>query len=203
IGHVAQAQTSYYRNSLVGQWRYYPLTRDMNPTTIDWDMFLGTNFSVIPGVPLAKTRPFDRAVGAQWRCYWDFGGGMFTDLFVHRTTRIISAMGVQYPVRVVGGGGIYLEYDNRDVPDVATIVADYEEGCQLLITATMINDHPIEECIRGRTGTVKFGSKQVMRDGRPATDWGYEVIPQNAVNRPQAGGQPQVRPSVWHGEGMS
>ena len=23
IGHVAQAQTSYYRNSNVGQWRYY------------------------------------------------------------------------------------------------------------------------------------------------------------------------------------
>src|SRR2546426_4877223 len=31
IGHVCQAQTSYYRNSLVGQWRYYPLTEDMNP----------------------------------------------------------------------------------------------------------------------------------------------------------------------------
>ena len=25
IGHVAQAQTSYYRNSIVGQWRYYRL----------------------------------------------------------------------------------------------------------------------------------------------------------------------------------
>src|SRR5205085_9775020 len=106
------------------------------------------------------------------------------------------------PARVVGGGGIYLEYDNRDVPDVATIVCDYEEGCQLLITATMINDHPIEECIRGRLGTVKFGSKQVMRNGMPAADWGYEVIPQNATNRPVAG-QPQKRESVWHGDGMS
>src|SRR5262249_33499344 len=44
LGHICQAQTSYYRNSLVGQWRYYPLTRQMNPTTIDWDMFLGTAF---------------------------------------------------------------------------------------------------------------------------------------------------------------
>ena len=47
IGHVAQAQTSYYRNSVVGQWRYYKLTQDMTPTTIDWDMFLGHDFSVI------------------------------------------------------------------------------------------------------------------------------------------------------------
>jgi hypothetical protein len=111
-------------------------------------------------------------------------------------------MGVRYPARVVGGGGIYLEYDGRDVPDVAAIVADYEEGCQLLITATMINDHPIEEVIRGRSATVKFGSRQVMRDGRNATDWGYEVIPQAAVNRPGAG-QPANRASVWHGNGMS
>ena len=159
IGHVAQAQTSYYRNSLVGQWRYYPLTEDMNPRTVDWDMFLGHAFSVIPGVPLAPRMPFDRAIFAQWRCYWDFGGGMFTDLFVHRTTRMISAMGVRYPARVVGAGGIYLEYDGRDVPDVATIVADYDEGCQLLITATMVNDHPIEDVIRGHTATLKFTSR--------------------------------------------
>ena len=203
IGHVAQAQTSYYRNSLVGQWRYYPLTQDMNPTTINWDLFLGHEFSVENGVPLAPRMPFDRAIFAQWRCYWNFGGGMFTDLFVHRVTRLISAMGVRYPARVVGGGGIYLEYDGRDVPDVATIVADYEEGCQLLITATMINDHPIEEVIRGRTATVRFGSKQIMREGRPVTDWGYDVIPQAATNRPAQPGQPVQRDAVWHGNGIS
>ena len=202
IGHVCQGQTSYFRNSLVGQWRYYPLTQDMNPTTIDWDMFLGHRFSVVDGVPLATQRPFDRETFAQWRCYWDFGGGMFTDLFVHRVTRVISAMGVRYPARVVGGGGIYLEYDDRDVPDVATIVADYNEGCQLLITATMINDYPVDECIRGHTGTLKFGSRQIMRNGQPATDWGYEVIPQAAANRPVQG-QPAQRDSVWHGDGMS
>src|SRR5262249_49920303 len=48
IGHVAQAQTSYYRNSAVGQWRYYKLFKDMTPKTIDWDMFLGHSFSNFP-----------------------------------------------------------------------------------------------------------------------------------------------------------
>jgi predicted dehydrogenase len=201
IGHVAQAQTSYYRNSLVGQWRYYPLTEDMSPRSIDWDMFLGHRFNV-GGVPLASQQPFDRAIFAQWRCYWEFGGGMFTDLFVHRVTRLISAMGVRYPARVVGAGGIYLEYDGRDVPDVSTIVADYDEGCQLLITATMINDHPIEEVIRGRNATMRFGAKQITRDGRPYTDWGFDVIPQAATNRPSQG-QPANREAVWHGGGIS
>lgn len=174
IGHLAQAQTSYYRNSLMGQWRYYQLTKDMNPTTIDWDMFLGKNFNIFDGVPLGPNMPFDRAVYGQWRCYWPFGGGMFTDLFVHQTTHMIAAMGVRYPARVVGGGGIYLEYDERDVPDVATIVADYNEGCQLVITATMINRYPIEEVIRGRLGTIKFvkGGYEFIRDdpkGSPGT----------------------------------
>jgi predicted dehydrogenase len=100
--------------------------------------------------------PFDRAVYAQWRCYWPFGGGMFTDLFVHQTTHMIAAMGVRYPARVVGGGGLYLEYDGRDVPDVSAIVADYNEGCQLMVTATMIASYPIEEVIRGHLATIKF-----------------------------------------------
>ncbi|MBV9125253.1 MAG: Gfo/Idh/MocA family oxidoreductase, partial [Planctomycetes bacterium] len=166
IGHVAQAQTSYYRNSSVGQWRYYPLTRDMTPKTVDWDMFLGHDFSVFPDKPLGPKIPFDRAVYGQWRCYWPFGGGMFTDLFVHQTTHMISAMGVRYPARVVGGGGLYLEYDGRDVPDVATIVADYHEGCQLMVTATMIASYPIEEVIRGHLATIKFvkGGFDIIND---------------------------------------
>src|SRR4029079_19100692 len=159
IGKVLQAQTLYYRNSTVGQWRYYPLTKDMTPKTVDWDMWLGHMYKGVDGQPLGPTpkeQPFDRAVWAQWRCYWPFGGGMFTDLFVHQTTHLISAMGVRYPRRVDGAGGIYLEDDTRDVPDVATIAADYEEGCQLLISSTMCNDHRIDECIRGHTGTLVF-----------------------------------------------
>ena len=54
IGHVFQGQTSYYRNSLVGQWRYYPLNQTMNPQTIDWDMWLGHRFSVFPNQPPMK-----------------------------------------------------------------------------------------------------------------------------------------------------
>lgn len=175
IGKVMQGQTSYYRNSSVGQWRYYPLTKLMSPKTIDWDMWLGYKFDV-NGKKLGPTpdqQPFDRAVWAQWRCYWPFGGGMFTDLFVHQTTHLIAAMGLRYPARVVGGGGIYLEYDGRQVPDVATVVADYDEGCQVIVTATMCNDHSIEEVIRGHTATIRFVRKEsnLMK--------GFEVLPQN------------------------
>src|SRR5262249_54987030 len=100
IGHVLQGQTSYYRNSSEGQWRYYGLTKDMNPRTVDWKMFLGTDFGLAPDMP------FNRAKFAQWRCYWEFGGGMYTDLFVHQLTHLILAMGVRFPRRVVGAGGL-------------------------------------------------------------------------------------------------
>jgi hypothetical protein len=153
----------------MGQWRYYPLTKDMTPSTVDWKMFLGTDFG------LAPEQPFDRAKYAQWRCYWDFGGGMYTDLFVHQLTHLIQAMGVTFPSRVVGGGGLYMEYDGRDCPDVATVVADYEEGCQVLISATMCNDVQLGEVIRGHTATVLFGGSP--RDG-------FRVVEQNISGKP-------------------
>ncbi|QEL14896.1 Gfo/Idh/MocA family protein [Limnoglobus roseus] len=187
IGHVMQAQTRYYRNSLVGQWRYYNLTKTMTPQTVDWKTFLGEGVEVA-GEPLGPTEkefPFDRAVFAQWRCYWPFGGGMFTDLFVHQVTHLIEAMGVRYPRRVVGGGGLYLEYDGRDVPDVSMVCADYDEGCQMFVTATMCNDYPIDEVIRGKTGTIKFIPLigDIMK--------GFEIIPQDASGKARGPGDAQ------------
>jgi predicted dehydrogenase len=180
IGHVFQGQTSYYRNNVEGQWRYYPLTREMTPKTIDWKKFLGEGVECCGEKigPSEKETPFDRALWAQWRCYWPFGGGMFTDLFVHQTTHLIAAMGVRFPGRVTGGGGIYLEYDGRDVPDVATIVADYYEGCQVLISATMCNDTQLGEMIRGRLATIRFtgGGGEYMK--------GFEVYGQEVSGGP-------------------
>jgi predicted dehydrogenase len=153
LGKVVMYQTSYFRNSDVGQWRYYELTRDMTPKNIDWPMFLGTEFSLAPDMP------FDRAKFAQWRCYWQFGAGMFTDLFVHRTTSMLAATGLRFPGRVVGAGGIYFEYDGRDVPDVATVAADFPEGVQGLVTATMCCEAtPVPQLIRGHHGSFVFGN---------------------------------------------
>jgi predicted dehydrogenase len=153
LGKVLQYQTEFFRNSDCGQWRYYELTGDMTPKSIDWNMFLGTDLGLAPSMP------FDRAIFGQWRCYWPFGSGMFTDLFVHRTTSMLLATGLRFPGRVVGAGGIYLEYDGRDVPDVATVVADFPEGVQGLVTATMCcGNTPIRQLIRGHCGSVVLGT---------------------------------------------
>ncbi len=153
LGKVLMYQTEYFRNSVMGQWRYYKLTRDMSPKTIDWKQWLGVDEGLAPDVP------FDRAIYAQWRRFWPFGSGMYTDLFVHRTTSMLKATGLRFPRRVVGAGGIFMEYDGRQVPDVATVVADYDEGVQGLITATMCSQvTPIRQLIRGHNGSIDFGT---------------------------------------------
>jgi predicted dehydrogenase len=165
IGKVLQAQTEYFRNSSMGQWRSIGLSRDMTPSNIDWEMFLGTRFGLAPKMP------FDRARFAQWRCYWPFGSGPFGELFVDRLTQMLLATGARYPRRVTAGGGIFWEQDGREVPDTATFIADYDEGLQMLVTATLCCDHKIEQCIRGHLGTIVF---DLGRDG-------FDVLPQ----RPQ------------------
>ncbi len=168
LGKVLQYQTEFFRNSVMGQWRYYELAADMTPKNIDWNMFLGTEFNLAPDMP------FDRERFAQWRCYWEFGAGMFTDLFVHRTTSMLLATGLRYPARVVGAGGIFLEYDGRNVPDVATVVADFNEGVQGIVTATMCCEYtPIQQLIRGHNGSFVFGTGEVFE--------GYDFV----AERPQ------------------
>lgn len=152
LGKIVQFQTEIFRNTDMGQWRYYKLSPDMTPKSIDWKMFLGTEFGLAPEMP------FDRAKYAQWRCYWQFGSGMFTDLFVHRMTAMLAATGLRFPGRVSGSGGIVLEYDGRTVPDVATVVADYHEGVQGFVTGTMVSEEtPIKQTVRGHHGSFVFG----------------------------------------------
>ncbi len=168
LGKVLMYQTEFFRNSAWGQWRHYKLEPTMTPTNINWKMWLGVEEG------LAEYEDFDRAKYKQWRRFWPYGSGMFTDLFVHRTTSMMKATGLRFPGRVVGAGGIYLEYDGRDVPDVATVVADFHEGVQGLVTATMAcQNTPIRQLIRGHFGSFVFGNGEEFE--------GFDYIPE----RPQ------------------
>jgi predicted dehydrogenase len=175
IGHVAMGQTGCFRNDIRGQWRYYRLVPEMTPRSIDWDLFIGHGFEFAgkPVGPSRKEQPFDRAAFAQWRCLADFSGGPLADLLSHNITHLIAAMGVRNPARVTAAGGTFLELDGRTVPDLVTLLADFEEGCQLVATGSTISGYPVEEVIRGRLGTIKFvrGGFLVYRDdpGRGAT----------------------------------
>ena len=168
LGHLSQLQAGAFRNDARGQWRFYRTVEQMNPKTVAWDLFLGHRFEV-NGVrvgPPPEAMPFDRATFAQWRCRSAFSSGPVSDLMIHPATKMLAASGLRFPRRVVGAGGLFLEKDGRDVPDVATIVADFAEGAQALFTATTIAGYPMEEMIRGRAANLKLvkGGVHVYRD---------------------------------------
>ena len=158
IGDIHYVRAFWYRNSLDSDpaWRYV-IPPDASPENTAWDRFLeGT-----------KKRNFDKQRFYQWRLYWDYSGGISTDLLVHQTDITNFVCSKTVPSTCVSSGGIYRwPNDDREVPDVATIVADYDEGCQLLISATMINDHGLDEIIRGRTATLKFGRQSAIKHGK-------------------------------------
>jgi predicted dehydrogenase len=177
LGKVLMYQTEYFRNSAMGQWRNYKLEPEMNPKNINWKKWLGVDEG------LAEFEEFDRAKYKQWRRFWPYGSGMFTDLFVHRTTTMLKATGLRFPRRIVGAGGLYLEYDGRDVPDVATVVADFPEGVQGLVTATMAcSNTPIRQMIRGHFGSFAFGNGEKFD--------GFDYIPE----RPQVTRNSKLKP---------
>ena len=50
----------------------------------------------------------------------------------------------------------------------------------------MINDHPIEEVIRGRLATIRFGDRQTgpRTDKNPGKEFGFEILPQGMKSGP-------------------
>lgn len=180
LGKIIQFQTEYFRNSKSGMSRHNKLTKEMSPKNIDFKQFLGVEEG------LSADRPFDREVFGQWRCHWDFGYGMFTDLFVHRVTGLLKATGLRYPGRVVGGGGIFLEYDGREVTDVGSLIADFHEGVQGVVSSTMIGEEErLDHIVRGHNGLLKFSKRCYVRG--PHGD--FEYIPE----RPQVTGNSKLK----------
>lgn len=154
IGKVVQAQIDYVRNyEGPGPWRREGGDSTApKPDDLDWDAWQ------IPAHEVA----WDPHRYYEWRCYSEYSGGVATDLFVHRLTRLIKACGLQYPQRVVGMGGIYTWDDGRDLPDSFELMAEYPamegitNGMTIHVLGTMANDTGNSHCIRGTEGTLTF-----------------------------------------------
>lgn len=81
------------------------------------------------------------------------------------------------PRRVVGGGGNFLEYDGRQVVGVGSIIADFHEGVQGLVSSTMVSEQlklehlidAIDAIDAGDPGTVnndpEWGAAGVSESG--------------------------------------
>ena len=150
IGKVVMAHIDYSRNHLEDFWVRDP-DPDVQPgVNLDWKTYLGK----------AKKRPWDPARFFSWRRYWDYSGGIATDLFVHRLARIVRACGLTVPSRVVATGGQYFFNGGAEVPDTFNALLEYPEGVNVLLVSSLANQSKIRHVIRGNKGTIEFS-----RDG--------------------------------------
>ncbi|MBV8834855.1 MAG: Gfo/Idh/MocA family oxidoreductase [Acidobacteriaceae bacterium] len=149
IGKMIMSQGSYHRNSAEGEWNW-PIDPGAGPdgkeeNYIDWKTWLGP----------APSRPWDADRFFRFRKYWDYSGGIATDLFFH----VVAPMNIcwdkpQFPSKVMASGGKYVFTNDREVPDTFHLLAEYPEGHSLVLSSSMANSQHIPGLIRGHEGTI-------------------------------------------------
>jgi len=159
LGAIVIAQIDYSRN-YVGDFWAYPIDADARPgENLDWKMWLGP----------APKRPWDPDRCFRWRRYWDYSGGIASDLFIHRVTRIIKALNLTFPERAVATGGTYeFKQSRAEIPDTFNIMLEYPGGPTVILVSSMANDTPVDHVLRGHRATLQF------------TNTGFVIKPQRA-----------------------
>ena len=126
LGAITMIRAAYHRNSDSGAW-LYPIPPDASPQTVNWSQFLGS----------APQKPFSLERFFRWRCYWDYSGGLATDLFVHLLTLVHFVMDVPAPSRILGAGGTFVRKTTHEVPDTLVGTLTYPEGFTVQLSCTL------------------------------------------------------------------
>ncbi len=149
IGQLLMSQGSYHRNTIEGEWNW-PIDQNAGPDAkgddyIDWKMWLGS----------APKRSFNADRFFRFRKYWDYSGGIATDLFYHVVAPLNICWGEpQFPQKVMASGGIYIFKDGREVPDTFHLIAEFPKGHSLVLSSSMANGQHFPGLIRGHEGTI-------------------------------------------------
>jgi predicted dehydrogenase len=155
VGDVHYVRAFWYRNSTTDNpaWRYV-IPEDTNPSNTDWDKFLGP----------APKRPFDKRRYFQWRLYWDYSGGISTDLLVHQTDITNFMLDKTVPTSCMASGGIYRwtdPNDDRDTPDTFSAICEYSDKFHINYSCYFGNDHyGYGEQVCGNEGTIEVLNRQ-------------------------------------------
>jgi predicted dehydrogenase len=120
-----------------------PKDFDEKTAGIDWKAFLGS----------APKHDFDPIRYWSWRWFWDYAGGLMTDIGAHQLDIVQWLGGVEAPKSVVANGGVY-HFKHWETPDVIHGVWDYGK-----FTATFA-----VEFVNGYdgVGATFYGTKMTM-----------------------------------------
>ena len=153
LGQVTFIRTYWYQNHLD-----LPKASDIDLSQLDWKRFLGS----------APDRPFDADQYANWRWYWDFGGGAMTDLFLHWVDVAHWVMGSDTPLRATATGTKAI-LKMRQTPDTMSAALAYPNDVVVEFDSALLG------YLEGG-GLVFRGPKGMMRLWRGGFDV-YDEVP--------------------------
>jgi predicted dehydrogenase len=125
IGKVVKIRMSWNRNT--DRIRRNKLGVD--PKSVDWKAFLGS----------ARDQEFDEYRFRNWRWFWDFGGGLFTDLMVHWVDVAHWLAKLDHPTKAVALGEHFASKGVWETPDTVQCVLSYPGPVQVHFEGTFSN----------------------------------------------------------------
>src|SRR5262249_32321420 len=111
IGKVVKVRMTWNRNAD----RMRKGKFGIDPKSLDWKAFLGT----------AREQPFDEYRFRNWRWFWDFGGGLFTDLMVHWIDVAHWVLDLDHPEKAVSVGTHTVSEGVWETPDTVQTLLTY------------------------------------------------------------------------------
>jgi predicted dehydrogenase len=126
IGRVLKVALSWNRNT-GARFRRGPMGVD--PKQLDWKAFLGT----------APDQPFDEFRFRNWRWFWDFGGGLLTDLMVHWIDVAHWLLDLEHPEKATTIGQHFAAEGVWQTPDTIQCLLAYPGDVQAHFEGTFSN----------------------------------------------------------------
>ncbi len=149
IGQVTVAKGFHLQNEWpngIGNW-----ADSAPPSEEMWDKWVGP----APKVPFNKNRTF-----YNFRWFYNYSGGQVTNFGVHYFDTLRWCLGKDAPRAVTAMGGKYAMKDNREIPDTAEVLWQFDDPSTLLVFSQYnANNAPSnpsgnEMELRGTLGTM-------------------------------------------------
>ena len=131
---------------------------------------MGCSAQVCNLPPAAREQAFDSYRFRQWRWFWDFGGGIFTDLMVHWIDVVHWFLDLDHPASACSIGDYYSAKDVWETPDtVQTLMRYPDKNVQVYFEGTFSSNRngfvppmfeilgdPLRADAQGRVSDVPF-----------------------------------------------
>jgi predicted dehydrogenase len=126
LGPIRKVHLTWNRNTE----RSPKMTYDMKPEEVDWKRFVGP----------ARKQPLDVYRLRNWRFFWDFGGGIFTDLMVHFIDVAHWFLDLEHPTNASSIGNWFTKAGEWQTPDTVQTLLQYDKPeTQIYFEGTFCN----------------------------------------------------------------